>query len=333
MKKIVVLLVAALCTAAFVAPAFAALKPYASVRVFTYYMVTDNPTTANNKDLNITMDTSRFGVKGKKGAIKGKFELGTKGLSKSNTLGLRKLYGVYDFGAGTLLIGQNSHVADHGMDAVAKPDLNGFGLMGFDKTIQMTVRMDNGLYGSVLYNTKTGDDKTKAEFPFVAAGYNGEMGDTAVGAGVGYGSYDNGTNDIETYYVYGQVEQGVGAGTIAARIYYAQNLGAIEGCGLPAGANVVAGEDGETWAGYVTGSFKVSDKAKLQAGVGYSTTDNDGAGTESDDQYVVFVQAPIKVAKGFKITPNITYADYKENAAGVDEKSTLWIGAQWRMDF
>jgi hypothetical protein len=104
MRKLLVLIAAVAFVVAFTAPAFAAeWSFYGSARIQTWWKNADEdygPTGDDDLDLDHTLQgNSRIGANVKAGDISGRFEYGT-------GVNLRLLYGEYDFGGWSLLIGQ-----------------------------------------------------------------------------------------------------------------------------------------------------------------------------------------------------------------------------------
>ncbi len=116
MKKFTIL-IAAIALVCFSVPAMAAdWNFYGSARMATYYVSDDrgdnNDTPAGNDgttDLQWDFQgNSRIGANVKAENIKGQFELGLKGSGGGDTdVGTRRLYGVWDFGAGKLKVGKD----------------------------------------------------------------------------------------------------------------------------------------------------------------------------------------------------------------------------------
>lgn len=109
MKKLFVLLTAAVLAVAFTVPAMAAdWSFYGSSRVYTGWMDDSKEVAGlggevDDADLSWNQQTNaRIGANVKAGALGGNFEYG-----HSSTVNLRKLFGTWNFGAGTLLVGQD----------------------------------------------------------------------------------------------------------------------------------------------------------------------------------------------------------------------------------
>ena len=110
MKKIGVSLLAVTLALFLAVPATAEFNPYASVRIGTFWQ-TYTPSDAMeaagaDDDSDLVMELgnySRFGAKFMTGDIAGRVEFGLKG--DADAVYHRLLYGTWDFGGGTLLVG------------------------------------------------------------------------------------------------------------------------------------------------------------------------------------------------------------------------------------
>ncbi|MFW6011408.1 MAG: hypothetical protein ACOC8Q_02750 [Desulfosalsimonas sp.] len=74
------------------------------------------------------------------------------------------------------------------------------------------------------------------------------------------------------------------------------------------------------------------DTVGLEAGVGYNVSEND-MWDEDDEVMAYYGQATIPIVENAKITPEVGYYDYKEDAAGDDAGDELYFGCQVRVDF
>ncbi len=337
MKKSIVSLVALLVAAAVPAMAFAEAKPYASIRYETMYVDVDKAGSGDTTDLDFGLQgNTRLGVKFKvSDQVSGQVEMGLKDSDNGNTVSLRLAYAVYDFGPGTLTIGQDYAAFDWGYGSVAGQDNDGagYGALSIPRSSQVTLRLDAGLYVSLIDQRNDNVDVDDIEYPILAAGYDGKIGAASVGAGVGYASYEKTAgNDADTYFIYAQGEVPVGPASIAAKIYYGQNLEEISVSAPNASYTAATDDDADTLAGFIAATAKLSDKLKIAGGVGYLTTDTGVAGETDDDQIQYYVDLHYKVTKGFTIKPTITFNDNLDEKDGSDGDQTLYFGAQWRFD-
>ena len=115
MKKFTIL-IAAIALVCFAAPAMAVdWNFYGNARMATFYTSRDfgkgtNAAGTDSKDTDLQWDfqgNSRIGANIKAENIKAQFELGLKGSTGDLDVGTRRLYGVWNFGAGTLKVGKD----------------------------------------------------------------------------------------------------------------------------------------------------------------------------------------------------------------------------------
>jgi hypothetical protein len=78
---------------------------------------------------------------------------------------------------------------------------------------------------------------------------------------------------------------------------------------------------------------KINNVVGVELGVGYISFEDDIDGVEADEALAVYLQAPITLAQGVTIVPEIGQYDYMEDAAEVDEGKELYFGAKWQLNF
>jgi hypothetical protein len=362
MKKIAISLVA-LALALFLAvPAMADVTPYGSVRLGTFWQIHDQKAgAADDQDLVMPFgDFSRFGAKFKTGDISGHVELGLKGAEDNNTVYQRLLYGVWDFGGGTLLVGQDycpyTFISDQ--RAPGFYDLEnyfiGFGCLWNSRQPQIKLKLANGFYAALIQPdtsvpvgaAATGDTDVIA--PKVCVGYEFKTEGLMLNPGVAYNTYifddsNAGITDremVESYLVYLNFKAALGLVDLKGSIHYGQNVGSfgITGRSASADAHVNAAADGiedsDCYGGYLQAAVKV-DSATVTVGCGYVSDENDEAAVDADadEQMSYFINAKIPLADTFFIVPEVSYYDGMEDAAGNDDDDLLEIGVMWQMDF
>lgn len=332
MKHILATLTALGLVLAITFPAFAGDPTiYSSIRMQTFYVDGDDGST-DTKDLKWTLQgNTHIGVDFEvSDAVFGNVELDI-----GDGIELSAAFGVWDFGPGNLMIGQDSAPFDWGPDQVAAEDndMAGYGSLGIDAAAQMTVNMDNGLYLSLFDNTNDNVDSDDIELPLLAVGFNSETGNTAFGFGAAYTTYEKATGmDANTWVAYAQAEQDLGAVTLLGKIYYGQNLGELGGYAGPSATyDETNDEDADTLAGFLAVAGQVNDKVSYLAAIGYATTDRADYSDE-DAQLSYYVQFPIEVSKGFQVVPSVAVFDKLDDTSGNDEGSELYVGAKWQFD-
>ncbi len=353
MKKFGICLVALTLAVLLAAPAMAELDPYASMRLSTFW-VTHSPASGDD-DSDLWMeveDISRFGVKGKTGDLGGHVELGVTGAGNSgNAVVTRLFYGTYDFGGGTLKVGQDysaytlvsSQTAPRTVDtstAVVDGEnvMIGYGCLWDSRYPQIEVKMDNGFYVELIRpivgTLGTDQDST---LPKTVVGYEAKMENLLLNVGAAYNSYEADEEDVTSYLIYCGGKADAGMANFQWNLHYGQNLTdfGIWNRETAAAAQVDASgniEDSTSWGGYLQVAFNV-DPATITIGYGYSQSENDELGGDADAQQTYFAQCKIPIADTFFIVPEISFYDGMEDAAGNEEDDEWALGMMWRMDF
>ncbi len=324
------------------APAMADYSLYGSVRMATYYQTLGYPDgviDANGDDSDSDLKwelagNSRIGGKFNTGDLSGRFEYGT-------GVNLRLLYGSWDFGNGTLTIGQDYTLYGFGSGEAAYEDNGsaGFGDVYDGRLPQIRVELKNGFWFAGIKNNAQSMDDGSGSYdyylPKLAVGYMHDLGYLAYGASVAYQTYDFNDDSIDSYLAAFNWKTNAGAVALQGNLFYGQNLGdfGLVGTGWidDEFASYGNGNDATTYGGYVQAAYQFPKFLGL-AGVGYQSNDRDDY-AEKDDQIGYFVQAEVPVADGFTIVPVVSYYDFMDDAAGVGQGDYLWAGIKWQMDF
>lgn len=344
MKKTLTILAAAGALTAMAAPALAEVTPYASVRFGTFYHITDPQ--VGDKDADLTWDlaaNSRFGVNATTGAIGGKVELGLRSTSAINAtptdVYTRLLYGTYKTSMGTLLVG---HDYSNNWVTSAQTDYNdkgfsGYGALDNSRQSQIKFTMDNGVYLAAI-NPALALATYEVFIPELNVGYKGKAGAFAYNAGALFQTAKCITNakQVTSFLGYFDGKFTSGPAALLFNIGYGQNTGDMAiASGLTGATNkyTAAGDlNVKTIEGFIQGSFTASDMVSVNLGLGYVSDDQDNA-AKADARMALFVNAPITIAKGFTITPEIDYYDEMKNKTGAKQDKLYTVGAKWQMDF
>jgi hypothetical protein len=358
MKKQLVILSAVAAVTAFAVPAMAETTLYGSARMATFYNFADAKTTAaTGKTAGIDehlQANSRFGANFDNGAVGGKVEFGT-------GVNTRLLYGTYNFGAGKLTVGQdyNSYYTFtaqvHGDDNV----MNGYGSLWDGRLAQLRVNLNNGLYfaaitpngnvsgtpasGSLTSNTggivnnAEANSNIKIYLPKLNVGYTGKAGNISYNAGLVGQTFKNVAINEQVNALLGYVngKASFGATTLMANLSYAQNAGNMGFAGRQS-YSTASKKNAQGFEGYVQLTQKLSDSLSANAGLGYVTDKTDtgvAATNHADNKMLLFVNAPITLAKNVYITPEFSYYDEMKSAANTDQAKSYALGAQFRIDF
>jgi len=359
MKKLLVICFAALLVVAFTVPAMAATKSvtfYGNVRMWTGILKNSKEVTGTyaDKDTQWDMDiyNSRFGAKFKAGDISANVELRPWSASY-----YRQFWAAWNFGSGTILIGHAwsplflagvvGNTSDRGGNAGSYGDM--WGSLR-QPMIKLTVPFSMGTFvlalekPNVSSNIVGGTDQDTS-LPRIETRVAFKLGPANVNVFYGYNKY----NDVDTTdkaygissYIYGaRGNLSVGPASLAVVAWKGQNTanyGLVGNALSYAGATFQNSEVVDaTVDGYFTElGYKVNDMLTLQAGYGYTKADR--YLQEEDTQSMIYARAPIQVAKGFTISPEIGKYDNKESISSTgtktDKGETTYYGVYWRINF
>jgi hypothetical protein len=350
MRKLLIVLVAAAFVVGFTVPAIAADWGFYGSSRMTTFMFSDSKeltgTGYDDDDLTWALQpNSRIGAKVKAGDVGGHFEYGT-------GINLRILYGTWNFGAGSLLVGQTYTPVNLFYSAQVCPYLGAgddnmlpYGGVYDGRRAMLQLSMA-GLKVALIQpstaNIIAANTDTDTTIPKIEASYSIKLGPAALSLVGGYNSYDE-TNtatdkdeSVDSYIIGLGFNVGLGAAYVKGDVYTGQNLG-------PYGL-WQAGADDPTWDGtavkdcdtmgyLLVAGFKVSDMFSLEAGYGHNEHELDVTGSKDDETNAYYVQATINLAKGVSIVPEIGKIDFKKNAADADEGDTTYYGAKWQINF
>ncbi len=369
MKKVGLTLLAVTLALLLAMPAMAEFKPYASVRLLTGWSNYDPNVAGQDDDEDLTWalsDISRFGAKFQTGDLGGRVEFGIRG--EGNDISSRLIYGTWDFGGGTLLVGQDWTPYTYWSDQIAprlaplgrnpsnyeaENGFVGYGCLWDSRQPQLKLKLANGFYAALIEphtvsRERAGDSEDlDRTLPKIVLGYDIKTESLYLNPGVAYNTYDvDGVTDggkivddesIDSWLIYLNGKIALGMADLQGSIHYGQNL---DDFGLfnrenAATAQIQADgdvEDSDCWGGYLQVAFKV-DPATITLGYGYVQSENDAAGREDDEQQSYFANAKIPIAETFFVVPEISFYDHMEDANNNDEADAWWVGLLWRMDF
>ena len=366
MKKIFVILSAIMLAIAFAVPAGAVdWDFYASVRMQTFNTNQDENTSASGFDDRDSRwglsPVSRVGATVMNGAVGGGFEYGHN--DDNNNVSLRRLYGIWDFGPGELTVGKEFTPLHFVTGQVYDNDygLRGFGAF-FTYRPMIQVKVDG--FKLALITPGTGDPENMTDapgdneqtdydttFPKVEVSYTLAMDTSSVKLFGGWNQFEViGTTipDKEydvTCYIYGVAGVvNVGPVTMKAMIWNGQN---VDLYGLTSDQEVdfkpdyVAAvndlRDSNGYGGVASIGVKINDVVGVEAGYGYVTATDDTIGKEDNDEaWAVYLQAPITLAQGVTVVPEIGHYDYETNGTAgndLDQGYESYFGAKWQIAF
>ena len=364
MKKLFVILSAIMLAIVFAIPASAVdWDFYGSARMQTFHVYQDKYAGTpgfDDRDTTWALNTvSRVGGTVKEGDVGGRFEYGP-------GVNLRRLYGTWDFGVGELLVGQDytpaffivnqAHKSDVGLSdfgglflrrPMIQVKIDGFKLAFVEPQTKLSVADENAI---AIATKNTIDYDTT--YPKVEASYTLAMDTFSVKLFGGWNAFevvaaDNNNNKEYEYdiisYIYGVAGVvNVGPVTLKAMYWEGQNVG-LYGLNVPHEVdsepdyNNIDDEvrDNNGYGGIASIGVKINDVIGIEAGYGYVTGEDDPVGKNhnDDEAWAAYLQAPITLAQGVTVVPEIGHYDYEEDDTKTNEGHESYFGAKWQINF
>ena len=350
MKKLFVLIFAVAFLAVCTVPAMAASEWsfYGSSRMSTFYQTADKELTGNFDDSDTTwylQGNSRIGANVKAGAISGRFEYGT-------GINLRLLYGTWNFGGGSLLVGQSYSPVNlfysnqvYGGDTDMLPFGGVYG--GRNPMIQISVA--GFKFAMLPPRTEIVDPfvDTDAVIPKLEAKYTANLGPVKLDIIGGYNKFDlvnatDGNTGITSYVVGGGVRSNFGPVYINANYYYGQNTGVYGMWQVGDVTTWVVQDAAGNWTVENTTTqgllavlgFKLSDMITFEAGYAGSEHKN-SLWDNNDKQQTYYLQSVITIAKSsvFFIVPEVGVQDFENDINNEPQGKNTYFGLKWQINF
>ena len=186
-------------------------------------------------------------------------------------------------------------------------------------------------------------------YPKVEISYTLAMDTSSVRLFGGWNAFEVvGTNDREhdvTCYVYGVAGVvNVGPVTLKAMVWEGQNVGLYglttnpEADSIPDyDATVGTIRDNNGYGGIASIGVKINDTIGVEAGYGYVSFEDDPVGkNDNDEAWAAYLQAPITLAQGVTVVPEIGHYDYETNGTvgnDADQGYETYFGAKWQISF
>ncbi|MCG8635674.1 MAG: porin [Desulfobacterales bacterium] len=316
---------------------------YGSARVETFYTDTDNGDGTSTKNFSESLQgNARIGARVKvSDELTGRFEYG----ASDGNANIRLLYGNWNFGPGQLRIGQDYtplylpvsnqvYATDNGLAGWGEPYPGRHAQIklifgGFQFAM---VSPDNTYYDG----TDAVDTNTEVRIPRLEVRYKVNIDNWYVAAGAGYNSFEvSDQYDVDSYI--GVVNAGFKAGSfsLGGEAFVGENIGNIvssdvNGNDSGKGYAQVSGgtvQDNEAYGYEIVAAYMINEMLSLEAGLGYARTELDNA--DKDDMYAYYLQAPITLAPGVFVIPEVGKVDYREDAQG----DKTYFGAKWQINF
>jgi hypothetical protein len=354
MKKLMVLVAAlALVAGSAMTAAAADWNFYGNARVGTFYTdIEEQGTGAGLVDTtnynHYLQGNSRIGASVKvSDELTGHFEYGT-------GVNTRILWGEWNFGAGSLGVGQHYTPLNYfysNQVYMSDNDMLGQGGVYSGREGMLQLKFGGFKIAVLAPNDSDlgGGFATEVSMPGIEANYNLVMDAFSMNLGAGYQSYEllgtpTGDHDVDSYVVALGAKTHFGPVSLGGNVYMGENVGnmiavSVQGQDPAArftgdgyadwdGTKVV---DNEALGFILVATYKASDMFSFEAGYGYAEVENMGGLNADDEIQTYYLQSQITIAQGVFITPEIGMFDQEDDVAGKYE--TMYYGAKWQINF
>ena len=311
---------------------------YGSARISTFVTDKDGAAETFNESL---QGNSRIGANIKvSDELSGRFEYG----ASSGKANIRLLYGSWNFGAGELIVGQTYAPVWLSVSSQAyngDNGLTGWGENYAGRAPQLQLKFGDLKIALLQTNTKiskaaTLTANTEGQFPAIQAKYRIDFKNVDLTVSGAYQTFEVNDFDIDSYMLAARIGITFGQAAIKASVFNGTNVGNITTVDVNSGdddkgyamvkANGVTDVDALGYA--LAATYTLNEMVSFEAGLGYAEIEADTAASTKDDVVSYYVQAPLTLAPGVIIVPEVGVLDYKDNA---DE--TVYYGAKWQINF
>lgn len=259
----------------------------------------------------------------------------------------RMLYGEWDFGPGTLLVGQAySPLNMRYAGQVWWDDTNLLDFGGLFSGRNPMIRLKIGEFRIAAVAPASpgigGLTDTEVTLPKIEARYRFSGEDWFVDIAGGYNSYEisgnTGTYDIDSWIAAMGWGADLGRAYVRAGAWVGENTGSYRLINQPMDSPFISVttqtlNDNQAFAFILVAGFRFNDTVCIEAGYGHTEAEPDIQGSHEDAISTWYVQSRITLAPGVRVVPEVGGVDWQENTAGVDQGETLYWGAKWQIDF
>ena len=370
MKKLMIVLVAIAMVGAFAATTMAAeWSFYGSSRMTTFSYNKSKEVVGTNFDDQDTTWTSqtnaRFGANVKASdTVSGRFEQAM----SSNSFALRLMYGVWNFGSGSLLVGQDYTPADTiisasvgvlpsvitaaGQGPALDGEGNGLQIGSFYESRIAQIKLKFGDFQLAFIQPSTQTyalREVDTTLPKIEVAYKFKTDAFYVQPYAGYQTVDytlvaTDSSESVVSYLYG-AQFGINFGPmyVKGNVFGSQNSGNYGRSNVTnfdsatiSATNVVS--DATTYGGIILAGFKLNDMLTFEAGYAMDKSKLEVPGTSDseNDPSHYYVNATITLAPGVFIVPEFGVFNFGDNeVAGVstDQGDVTYFGAKWQINF
>ncbi len=316
---------------------------YGTASVNTFWVDSDlNDNTQFSMDLN---PGANIGAEVKvSDSLSGGFEYGT----ENGSANIVTLYGEWDFGVGSLLVGQNEVVAYQGVSGQVYDDdmaLDGIGEFNPGERGQLRLVLGAFEVAAVAPDTQvataTGLDDANSEvkIPTLQVRYTFNNNNFEAGVAGALGTFEYNDEDVTSYVALASMGVTVNRFRLAAQGWFGQNVGNIaaqnsrgdgeDGFAIYEGNRI---HDVNAWGAALVAKVVLNDQLSMEAGFGFVDLDYGNAtlyGADNDQAQSYYLNMSIALAEGVQIVPEIGVVDYNES--GQDE--ITYGGAKWQIEF
>lgn len=331
MKRLLVVLMAVALVGAFTTTAMAAdWSFYGNARMATFWYDDDPDTGEGDGDLSWDLQSnSRFGASIKANdAVSARYEIGT---AADN---IRRIYGVWNFGAGKMKIGQDYTPWKQFYSGQVFGGDAGLLNVGFaygSRRPQIAVAFGDFEIALIDHATGLSDGgDIDTHLPKVEAALNlkgdGWFADLLAAYQIYNVEWAAMDEDITAWALGGGFGVDFGPAYIKFGINYGENKGVLGYWGSAAGSLVggVLQDAEETEAGLVFG-FKVTDALTFETGIGANVQSFDD-GRADNDTAAWYAQSVIMIGPGVFLIPEVGVYDYETS-------DDFYLGAKWQINW
>ncbi len=323
---------------------------YGSARITTFYTQTetiDSGASNDNQYEQKLQSNSRIGAKVKvNDELTARFEYGA---SKGNA-NIRLLYGAWNFGGGTLVIGQDYSPLNwfHSHQAFdSDASLYRYGGVYSGRAAQLKLKF-GGFQVALIpaSNSVTGVTPTSVEtkLPAIEASYVFKLDKIALKLGGGYQTFESGLGGgneetISSYVLAVGAKGTFGNFYTAAHIYGGRNGGNLISMDTNGSrtwsaqgiANLTPTQvqDNDVLGGVIVAGWVLNDMFTFEAGYGYAREELDIDGSTKDEVLSYYLQSSIVLAPGVLIVPEIGRLNAKESG----QTDITYGGIKWQINF
>jgi len=279
--------------------------------------------------------------------LSGRFEVG----NSATTWNTRIIWGEWNFGGGSLGIGQNyTPLCMFYSNQVYGADSDLLGWGGVYSGRQAMLQLKYGAFKVALtpVNTGTGAGfltgavapRTEVSMPAIEASYDLKLGNFGVSLAGGYQTFEatptaagSLTYDVDSYVIALGANVNFGAAYLGANVYTGQNASNLiwadgAGTAIVASCNATTTLDNDATGWLIVAGAKINDMFSVEFGYAGLSTELDGALIDEDSKSY-YAQATINLAPGVAITPEIGVIDYD----GTLVQKETYFGAKWQINF